>query len=157
MKSLTRVIRSTVLLPIGTSMWLSACGGSGADGSVLPEASSTDAPTSQAQPLTSSPFPAPVLTAAQQAAASSVWEAAAVFLPGSSSRVTVAELPTQKAAIVLLAFHGCSGLGGLQARGPDLASLGNGGLTGSRHLVLAAARLVRRSTRSQDNAKSWSS
>jgi len=48
-----------------------------------------------------------------------------VYLPGAaSSRTTVASLATQRASPVLIALHGCNGLGGLPAWGPDLAAAG---------------------------------
>lgn len=61
---------------------------------------------------------------AQPSAATPAWDAAAVYLPGTTTRTTISALAGQRAAPVLIALHGCGGLGGLPSWGPDLAAAG---------------------------------
>lgn len=92
-----RIIKRVVLATT-TSLLLVSCGGGDSEDSVT--------------------------TQPQVSAASPSWEAAAVFLPGTSTQTTVAALANQRAAPVLIALHGCAGLGGLPSWGPELAALG---------------------------------
>lgn len=57
-------------------------------------------------------------------AASPSWDSAVVFMPGSATRTTVAALANVRAAPVVIALHGCLGLGSLPAWGPELSALG---------------------------------
>jgi dienelactone hydrolase len=61
----------------------------------------------------------------QASAAGPSWDSAAVYLPGAgSTRTTIAALAGQRPSPVLVALHGCNGLGGLPGWGADLAAAG---------------------------------
>lgn len=96
-------MRHALLRTLALSAVLASCGGGGSSGGAVNP------------PVT----PPPVNPAAAPA-----WDAAMVFLPNSSTPTTIGALAAQRAAPVVIALHGCTGLSTLPSIGPTLAALG---------------------------------